>query len=120
MTKKIEAWLTQHEIWFQAGCLVVFSFVLAFLMNLSWGELPSNVEIGRIARQDIRADKDYDIVDEEATGHLSEEIRAKIDREARKDQMGPIDEEEILALQSKAADEVESIVIKIKAADEVE
>lgn len=62
----------RHRLSFYAGGIVSFSLVISLLMNVSWGELPSDVLVGRIARQDIRADKGYEIVDEEATEKLRE------------------------------------------------
>ncbi|HEX5035731.1 MAG TPA: HDIG domain-containing protein [bacterium] len=57
----------RQEFWFHAVVLVILSLILSVLMNVSWSELPSDVAAGRIAVQDIRADKDYVIYDAEET-----------------------------------------------------
>jgi len=78
MNRKILAWVETNAKWFQALSLVGFSFLLAVAMNISWGEIPANAELGRIARQDIRADKDYDILDEEATNRLKDDALVSV------------------------------------------
>jgi putative nucleotidyltransferase with HDIG domain len=116
--KKLE--FLSQEFWFHAVTLVVLSFAIAVLMNVSWGELPTGVETGRIARQDIRADKEYVLLDEETTDRLREEARERAAQEARKGQagqMGPFSEDEILELQEKAASEVEPVTIRIQAGE---
>src|SRR4026209_211539 len=57
----------RQEFWFHAVALVVLALILSVLMNVSWGELPSDVTAGCIAVQDIRADKDYVIYAGEET-----------------------------------------------------
>ena len=78
MKKQLQAQFEKHRFWASAAAIFSFSLLIAFLMNFSWGELPPNIEVGRIARQDIRADKDYEIVDEEATEELGKESRQKV------------------------------------------
>lgn len=78
MIKTIENWVRRHVFWFQVGGVVTVSLILALLMNLSWGAIPSRTEIGRIAVQDIRADKDYEIVDHEATEKLRQDAKAGV------------------------------------------
>jgi putative nucleotidyltransferase with HDIG domain len=78
MKRKLVDYLKRHRMGAAALALVSFSFLLSLLMNLSWGELPSGIEIGKIARQDIRADKDYEILDEEATERLRKEALANL------------------------------------------
>lgn len=76
--KKILPRIDANGRWFQALSLVGFSFLLGVVMNVTWGDIPATAQLGRIARQDIRADKDYDIVDEEATDRLKEEAAASV------------------------------------------
>ncbi len=67
MNKKIKYYLDQHTFWAATLGLLFFAFLTASLMNFTWGELPLGITVDKIAHQDIRADKDYNIVDEEAT-----------------------------------------------------
>ncbi len=52
------------------GAVFTFSMLLSLLINFSWGDLPSDIQVGRIARQDIQADNDYEVIDQEATEDL--------------------------------------------------
>ncbi len=70
MMKKLQESLNRHRVGIAFGSLLVLSCLISFLMNLSLGELPTDIEAGQIAIQDIRADKDYEIIDEEATNKL--------------------------------------------------
>ncbi|HSA59840.1 MAG TPA: HDIG domain-containing protein [bacterium] len=115
LPKRLE--FLKGEFWFHAAMLVVLSLAVAGLMNVSWGELPTGVEIGSIARQDIRADKEYVILDEETTERLRADVRERVSQEARKDQMGPFDEEAIAVLQEKAASDIEPVTIRIQAGE---
>ena len=76
--KRIESFAREHLSWSAAIGIFTFSLLMALLMNFSWEELPTDIEVGRIARQDIRADKDYDILDEEATAKLREQALASL------------------------------------------
>lgn len=68
-------WIESQEFWVHAVALVFLSLAVSVLMSVSWGEIPGDVEVGRIARQDIRADKDYVIFDEEETETRREDAR---------------------------------------------
>jgi cyclic-di-AMP phosphodiesterase PgpH len=57
----------EKEFWLHAVVLTLLALILSVLMNISWGNLPSGVVVGQIATQDIRADKDYTVIDEEET-----------------------------------------------------
>jgi hypothetical protein len=75
MKKEIKESFSREKILLFAGSLLLYSLLISVVMNLSWGEIPSEVEVGQIARHDIRADRDYQIVDEEATEkHKKEEL----------------------------------------------
>ncbi len=54
--------------------LLLFSIAISVVINLSLQGIPSSVEEGEIATHDIRADDDYEIVDEEATAKTREEV----------------------------------------------
>src|SRR5262245_55341662 len=84
-----------REFWFHGAVLTLLPLILAVLMNISWGELPSEVVVGQIAAQDIRADKDYVILDAEETAKRQEE------------------------LQGKAAQEIEPVTIQVKAGQSI-
>ncbi len=49
---------------------VLFAAAIAAAMNLSWVKIPTHLRGGGIAPYSIRADRDYEIVDEEATAKL--------------------------------------------------
>lgn len=72
----MKTWLShlaeRNQIWSAGAGILLFSFLMALLMTLTWGDIPADAVVGKIARQDIRADKDYEIVDEEATSKLEE------------------------------------------------
>lgn len=74
----MKKWLETQNFWVHAVALVVLSLAVSVLMSVSWGEIPSDVEVGRIARQDIRADKDYVIFDEEETEARREDTRKAV------------------------------------------
>ncbi len=78
MKKNIEELVGQHALLFQGVGLLILSLVVALLINFSGGQLPTGIEIGRIAHQDIRADKDYEIFDEETTEHLKQEAMKSV------------------------------------------
>lgn len=67
MKTDLKSYFYEHTFWIAILALFLFSFLVAVLINVTWGELPSNIAVDKIAHQDIRADKDYNIVDEEAT-----------------------------------------------------
>jgi len=74
----MKKWIESQQFWVHAAALIVLSLVVSILMTVSWGDLPTQVEIGRIARQDIRADKDYVILDEEETEARRESARKTV------------------------------------------
>lgn len=53
--------------------LLAFSAGLTLAMNFSWVKFPTHLRVGGIAPYDIRADRDYDVVDEEASQKLRQE-----------------------------------------------
>ncbi len=65
MRKEIHDFLTRRGPWYATGGLLLFSLVIAVLLNFTWGDIPYDIKVGSIARQDIRADRDYEIVDGE-------------------------------------------------------
>jgi putative nucleotidyltransferase with HDIG domain len=52
--------------------------VIAFLTKFSLGGIPSGMEEGSIASRDIKADRNYEIVDKEATSKLKQEAVSKV------------------------------------------
>lgn len=58
--------------------LLLFAFVIAFLTKFSIGGVPGGVEEGTIASRDIKADRNYEIIDKEATAKLKQEAVSKI------------------------------------------
>ena len=51
----------------------LFSLSVALVMNFSWAKFPVDLQVGGIAAYDIRADRDYEITDQEATDKLRRE-----------------------------------------------
>jgi len=53
--------------------ILVFSTAITLITTFSWQRVPKGMEEGMIATRDIKADRNYEIVDEEATGKLKED-----------------------------------------------
>ena len=56
--------------WFSFALLCV---IITFLMTFSISEIPEVISVGGIATRDVRADRDYEIVDKEATDKFIDE-----------------------------------------------
>ncbi|MBI2982421.1 MAG: HDIG domain-containing protein, partial [Deltaproteobacteria bacterium] len=59
--------------WINMGLLAVFAALASLVMNFSWARYPETMREGAIASYDIRADRDYEIIDDEATEKLRQE-----------------------------------------------
>lgn len=60
---------------------VLFVFLclsIAVLMTFSIGNIPANIVSGTIAQRDLKADRNYEIIDEEATGKFRTEALAGV------------------------------------------
>ena len=71
--KKDEQPRIHSEMWFRFLFVILLSLSVTSLMVLYIDRLPSNVFEGNIATKDIRADKNYNIVDIEGTNNLKEQ-----------------------------------------------
>lgn len=58
--------------------LFVFAMAATFIMTFSLQRVPKTMEEGMIATRDIKADRNYEIVDEETTNKLKEEAARAI------------------------------------------
>ncbi|MBI2083155.1 MAG: HDIG domain-containing protein [Deltaproteobacteria bacterium] len=65
--------LQKRQLWVNICLLAIFAALASLAMNFSWGRYPSGIRAGAIASRDIRADRDYEIIDEEATEKLRQE-----------------------------------------------
>ncbi|MDO8462033.1 MAG: HDIG domain-containing protein [Deltaproteobacteria bacterium] len=54
------------------------SLAVSLVINGHWGQLPTEVKVGSIAMRDIRADRDYLIVDQEETSKIREGLMQNI------------------------------------------
>ncbi len=70
MKEKILDFIEKNRFWTRIAGILLFACLMSFVMNVTWSEIPSDLEVGKIARQDYHADKDYEIVDYEETGKL--------------------------------------------------
>ena len=52
---------------------VALCLVISFLLSVTINYIPQNIEVGMIARRDIKAARHYEIVDQEATEKFRQE-----------------------------------------------
>ncbi|MBI2340768.1 MAG: HDIG domain-containing protein [Deltaproteobacteria bacterium] len=82
MKEKAAAWLTGNKDRREAAlnvCLVlVLGSSVTFLMTLYLDRIPQQLTVGSIAAKDIKADQNYEIVDEKSTQQLREEALASV------------------------------------------
>jgi len=122
MKKWLSRLVERKQSWSAVAGILLFSFLMALLMNLTWGDIPSDVEVGKIAHQDIRADKDYEIIDEEATNKLRDEARKKFTKSIQKDDSQSdllLNEEELQNLEERVLADVKQVIIKIQAGESI-
>jgi cyclic-di-AMP phosphodiesterase PgpH len=60
------------------GAFLVLGIALTSIITLSFQHIPSGIRVGMIAPHDIKATRNYEIVDEEASGTAREEARASV------------------------------------------
>lgn len=53
--------------------LIILSLVIAFLMTFHFDYLPKDSAVGSVAVQDVKADRNYEVIDEKATDKLRRE-----------------------------------------------
>lgn len=58
--------------------VVLLALGITVLLNLHMDRLPQNLQVGSIAPKDIKADQNYEIVDEQSTQKLREQAEASI------------------------------------------
>ena len=61
--------------WVGFLCLVA---IITVLMTVTFSNIPSRVTIGQVVTHDIRADRNYSIIDTDATSHLREDVLASV------------------------------------------
>ena len=59
--------------------ILAFAIVATFLMTFTVQRIPQKIEEGAIATRDIKADRNYEIVDEETTNKLKQEASQSIE-----------------------------------------
>jgi len=67
-----------HSAFFNWFLFIVFTLAISFLMNVVVDSLPTQVVGGSIAPDDIWADRDYQILEAEATNAIRQEARQTI------------------------------------------
>lgn len=72
---KIQRWVQQSTVTFLVNVFLIFvlAFVLTCLVTINISPIPQDMAVGTLATQDIKADQNYEIVDEKATQTLREE-----------------------------------------------
>ncbi len=60
------------------GLIVVLSLLVALLTTVTLQQIPSNIAEGMITSRDIKADRDYEVIDEEATNAFRNEAIAGV------------------------------------------
>ncbi len=79
---KREDWSDMRHFWASAewGWVLFLLLIVGItaVLNIVWEPLPSDILEGSIATQDIRSDRDYTIVDREATRELQELAQKKV------------------------------------------
>ena len=61
--------------WF---AIVLLALAITSLTTISFQQIPSQVHVGQIAARDIKADRNYEIVDKEATQKIRDEAMASV------------------------------------------
>ncbi len=102
MKLRFPQWRWRSAAW--VGGILGFAFLVALVMNITWGGIPDKVEVGKIAPQDIRADKDYEIADTEATEALQKEALEEAETELQKE---------------RALADVKPVIIKVQAGESI-
>ena len=67
-----------HSPAFSWLSLFVLAAVVAYLTSMSLQHIPTELKEGMIAVRDIKADRNYEILDEETTGKFREEAAAGV------------------------------------------
>ncbi len=63
---------------FQWLTVVLLAVVISFVTTFSFETIPTKISVGQIASRDIKADRNYDVVDEEASRQFREEAVAAV------------------------------------------
>lgn len=58
--------------------ILIFAMVITIITTFSWQRVPKGLEDGMIATRDIKADRAYEIVDDEATNRLKEDAERSV------------------------------------------
>lgn len=58
--------------------ILIFAICVTLITTFSWQRVPKGMEEGMIATRDIKADRNYEIVDEEATNKLKEDASLSV------------------------------------------
>jgi len=58
--------------------IVLLAAAVTIVTTISFQQLPSSVDVGQISARDIKADRNYDIVDKEATEKLRDEAMSSV------------------------------------------
>jgi putative nucleotidyltransferase with HDIG domain len=58
--------------------VVSLAAIVSFVATVSFQTIPTRIQVGQIASRDIKADRNYEIVDDEASGKFREEAMASV------------------------------------------
>ncbi len=67
-----------NTTWMRSVAVMLLALIIAMLTTLSVERVPKELEVGAIATRDIKADRGYEIVDEEATQRFRDEAAAAV------------------------------------------
>lgn len=67
-----------NTVWARILAIAVLSLLITLLTTVSLQHLPDKLEVGAVATYDIKADRNYEIVDEEATSSSRQEAVASV------------------------------------------
>ncbi len=73
-------WLERRfaALWVRLCALVLIALVIALLTSLSFQRLPDVLDEGAVATRDIKADRNYEIIDEDASHTAREDAMASV------------------------------------------
>lgn len=60
------------------GMILVLGLSISVLLTLFYDRLPRQIDLGAVATQDIKADQDYEIIDEKSTAKLKDDEESQV------------------------------------------
>ncbi len=60
------------------GMILILGLSISILLTLFYNRLPRQIEVGTVATQDIKADQNYEIIDEKSTQKLKDDAASQV------------------------------------------